>query len=271
MSDTPAPQWTQHEGINELLADLLGQMRLVLNGKLIGLYLFGSLVTGDFDMGASDIDLLAVTTSDIDDAEFEQLDRMQLDLISRHKAWEDRLEIAYVSQEVLRTCRWRTGNIAIISPGEPFHTKEAGKDWLINWYVVREKGIPLYGPSPKEVLAPITKEEFTKNVVTQTLEWRDWIEHSEYGRTRPYQGYAILTMCRALYATRNGEQASKKQAALWAQKELPDWASLIDDALMWREAWRDKDVDHEATFPETVRFVHFVVDLVAWEQGVNDC
>ena len=187
---------------------------------------------------------------------------MQQSFISRHQACKDRLEIAYLSVEALKTYRWRTSNIAIMSPGEPFHIKEAGKDWPINWYVVREKGVALYGPSPTEIIDPITREEFSENVVEQTKEWRDWIEYGEHGRTRPYQGYAILTMCRALYAFSNGEQASKKQAALWAQRELPQWASLIEAALKWRKAWRDGDVDHEATFPETVRFVHFVVDQI---------
>jgi Domain of unknown function (DUF4111) len=35
------------------------------------------------------------------------------------------------------------------------------------------------------------------------------------------QSYAGLTMCRALYTNTRGTQASKKQAALWAQAYLP--------------------------------------------------
>ena len=58
------------------------------------------------------------------------------------------------------------------------------------------------------------------------------------------------------------KQVSKKQAALWAQTCFPQWASLIQMALVWRAAWRDETVDHEATFPETVRFVHFVIDQI---------
>jgi hypothetical protein len=57
-------------------------------------------------------------------------------------------------------------------------------------------------------------------------------------------------MCRALYAFKNGEQVSKKQAALWAQKELPQWSPLITAALSWREAYRDEGVDHASTLPE---------------------
>src|SRR5260370_35623173 len=81
-------------------------------------------------------------------------------------------------------------------------------------------------------------------------------------RTRKQQAYAVLTMCRVLYASRNGEQASKKQAASWAEKELPAWSQLIQNALIWREDWRNEQVDHETTLPETAKFVHLVIDQI---------
>ncbi len=69
-------------------------------------------------------------------------------------------------------------------------------------------------------------------------------------------------MCRALYTYKNGEQVSKIQAAAWAQTELPEWSSLINNAVLWRRAWRDNDVNHAAPLPETRRFVNFVVDQI---------
>src|SRR5437763_1681362 len=52
--------------INELLGTLLSQMQTVLEHKLVGVYLYGSLVWGDFNQESSDIDLLVATSSDID-------------------------------------------------------------------------------------------------------------------------------------------------------------------------------------------------------------
>ena len=263
MDPTPLAQWTEHADVNGILGVLLDETRQILGDRLVGLYLYGSLVTGDFDRESSDLDLLAVTSSDIDRDEFARLDKMHQDFDNRYPQWKGRLEIAYVSAGALKTYKSRASNIAIISPGEPFHVKEAGKDWLINWYIVREKGIALFGPPPGAIIDPVTREEFLRHVADQTREWRAWIVHSEYGHTRPYQAYAILTMCRALYALSNGEQASKKQAALWAARAFPEWSTLINNALAWRTAWRDEDVDDEATFPETVRFVHFAIDQIA--------
>ena len=66
-------QITPYPDIDKLLSSLLSHMQRVLGPNLAGLYIYGSLVTGDFDLEISDVDLLAVTPSDIDDEEFEQL------------------------------------------------------------------------------------------------------------------------------------------------------------------------------------------------------
>lgn len=111
---------TPYREINQLLDLLLSEMKHILTDKLVGLYLFGSLVTGDFDYEISNIDLLVAISSELNEAEFEQLDKMHQDLVKNNREWEDRIEIGYLSLENLRkpivNCR-----IALISPGEPFH------------------------------------------------------------------------------------------------------------------------------------------------------
>ena len=130
----------------------------------------------------------------------------------------------------------------------------------MNWWVVRENGIALYGPAPAAIIDPISTDEFLQEVREHAMMWRKRIQDS---RQRPQQAYAILTMCRALYAYQNGAQASKKQAAEWAAEQMPQWAELIKDALIWRNEWRNDGVDHAATYDETVRFVNFVIDQMA--------
>ncbi len=76
---------------------------------------------------------------------------------------------------------------------------------------------------------------------------------------RKSQAYAILTLCRALYTYKNGEQVSKKQAAKWAEQEFPEWSKLIQNALLWREDWRNEQVAHAETFSDTLEFVHFAI------------
>jgi hypothetical protein len=248
---------TPYADINSLLAELLTGMQTIPGTNLVALYLYGSLVTGDFDHEVSDIDLLAVTASDIDDNEFVALQTMHHDFAAKHREWDDRIEVAYLSIAALKTFRTQVSKIAVISPGEPFHFKEAGKDWLMNWYVVCEKGIVLFGPSIHELIEPITKGELLQAVREHAQAWREWVQAC----ARKAQAYAILTACRALYTLRNGESVSKKRAAIWAAQELPEWSSLIQSALVWRATLHDENVDHNATLPETRRFVHTILDL----------
>jgi predicted nucleotidyltransferase len=247
---------TPYADINQLLELLLSEMYKVLGAKLIGLYLYGSLVIGDFDPNISDIDLVAALSSDIDDKEFGALQKMHDDFAKKYKEWDDRIEVCYISVAALHAVRSSTSQIANISPGEPFHRRESSKEWLTDWYVVREKGIPLFGPSPKSIIESISKDEFIRSVKANVKAWRIWI-HDMHNRKS--QAYAILTLCRALYTYKNGEQVSKKQAAKWAEQEFPEWSKLIQNALLWREGWRNEQVAHAETFPDTLEFVYFAI------------
>ena len=254
-------QPTTYPHVNRLLDLLLSQMQQILHEKVVGLYIFGSLVSGDYDDGVSDIDMLAAIASDLDQSEFIALEKMHKTIVANDPQWDDRLEIAYLSLNALKTFKTQRSNIGIISPGEPFHIKDAGSDWLANWYFVRENGITIYGPPPSTIIDPITKAEFVQAVKNYVLAWKDYIYSAEH---RGFQAYAILTMCRGYYTCTHGEQVSKREAALWAQKVLPEWASLIENALEWRRVSRSNiPVDHQATLPETRRFVLFMIDLVA--------
>jgi predicted nucleotidyltransferase len=259
--------FTPYPEIDELLSSLLDQIRQILDAKLVGLYLYGSLVTGDFNREISDIDLLAATATDLDDAEFDRLQKLHLDFAEQNPAWENRIEIAYLSVVGLKTFRSSLSKIAIISPGEPFHIKEAGKDWLMNWWVVREQGRTLFGPPPTSIIDPISKDEFLQAVREHAQSWREWINDM---RDRKGQAYAILTMCRALYTMRYGEQVSKNQAARWTRTTWPEWAGLIQKSLEWREAEQADGIDHAATFPETEQFVRLVIDQIVGPAGADD-
>ena len=251
---------TPYPAINALLNLLLSRIQTILGDKLIGLYIFGSLVTGDFDYDSSDIDLIAGTSTELDEDEIEHLKLMHQEIALTEKEWDNRLEVAYISTSALRKY-YPHYRQPILSPNEPFHMTEADSAWIINRWVLREKGITMYGPPPQTLVDPISHTELMQAMSVIIQDWREWIESTELIHLREYQAYAILTACRALYTCRQGKFVSKKQAAVWAEQELPEWSSLIRRALVWRNAWREEQIDHDATLPETMRFVHFVLDL----------
>lgn len=249
---------TPYANINKLLSILLKQIQEILGNKLVGLYLEGSLVLGDFDENISDIDLVAVLSSDVDDVEFKMLMNMHTDFVEKYKEWYDRIEVCYISKQALNDTRTQERGIVNISPGEPFHRTKTRKEWLMNWYLTREKGATLFGPPPKTIIDPISKQEFIQSVIDHTTGWEEWVQNMR----NPYaQSYAILSMCRALYAFRNGDQVSKIKAAEWADKQLPEWSHVIQNALIWRTGGKYKPAD-ELTHPQTVEFVNHVRKLI---------
>lgn len=256
-------QMTPYPDVNRLLEVLQAGIRDVLGEKVVGMYLYGSAATGDFESGLSDVDLLAAIASDLDEAEFGSLHGMHDRIARENPDWDDRIEVQYMSTDAFSSFRSRVSPMAVISPGEPFHRKDAGADWLMNWYLVREYGVRLSGPDPTTVIPAITKREFVEAVRDYAV-WR--ADRTDRLRGRGSQSYAAITACRALYTVTHGEHVSKRKAALWAGEVMPEWASLIEQALRWRDdaaGDRHSSIDDDPMPDDTLRFVRLMADRVA--------
>lgn len=242
------------------LLDLLNrQIQGVLGAKLLGLYVVGSLVVGDFDLDVSDIDLIAVMADNLGEDEAAGLKAMHAGVVEAHPRWDDRIEVVYVAADNLQQ-RPPAHPLAKIAPGEPFHVFEArGSDWLINWYVLYENGVALYGAPPRTITQQVALDDLLPSLRRQLPELREWIAEGEH---RGGQAYAILTMCRALYTFTRGGFVSKRQAALWTAETFPQWSLLVYQALAWRDASWGERVDGAATQTDTLRFVDFAVDRI---------
>ncbi|MEP7215483.1 MAG: aminoglycoside adenylyltransferase domain-containing protein [Anaerolineaceae bacterium] len=223
---------TPYDDLNQIAAAVLERLHAVLGTNLGGLYLFGSAAVGAFETGVSDVDVLSVTIDALSDAEFGSLSAMHDALARDYPAWDDRIETKYLSAAGLRAFRSVPARMAAISPGEPFAWEEAGPGRVMVWYDVQENGITLFGPAPSAFIPQISEAEFVDCVRKHLNEWPQWLE--ELPRRTGSQSYAVLTMCRAIYACRSGKQLSKRQAGLWVQQQLPQWTDLIQTALDWR-------------------------------------
>jgi len=239
-----------HPTIEALLDELQAEIQRVLGDKLIGFYVYGSLVWGDFDMSISDIDTLAALNDDLTDAEGESLAVMHAAFAARHPAWDHRIEVQYMARRGLQMFRTETHRMGNISPGEPFHIIDADRAWLMNWYFVRTYGITRYGVPPETLIAPISKAEFLEAIREHADHWIDYVQDMN----PPGRSYAVLTLCRAMCSLNTGEQVSKRAAVTWAESHLPDvWLPLVRRALIARGDPAHTDL----TFAETVQFVEF--------------
>jgi hypothetical protein len=237
--------------VRDTIADELGD-------RLIGLYLYGSLATGAFEPDVSDIDLIAVLTDEPDDMAAVTLAEMHALMTRADPAWDGRIEVDYVSARGLADCLTRTTTIARISPGEPLHLVEAGRDFLLDWYPARSEGLTIVGPPIASLIPPIPESEYLEEVRRYLASFRTRFDEDASAGS---QAYAILTMCRGFYSIVRGERLSKRDAALRARRDFPHRRQLIQRALAWRaRQWDAEQPDASGSITESRAFVDEMAD-----------
>ncbi len=243
---------SQFGEVNQLLEDMLEGHKDIFSQKLLGYYVYGSLVWGDFDELTSDIDTLCLLCSEVTADEFENLRMMHEEIICKYPKWDNRIEVHYAPFEGLKNFKEVPFNMVKISPGEPLHMIVADAEWIDEWYLVREYAVPLVGIDPKEVIPFISKDEFIEQIKGYARSFRDRIKLCKDSYSL---AYAILTLCRALYTTQTGNQTSKPAAAKWTMEFLPGYKELLEDVLTWRQ---ERNLSSSATLENTERTKEFI-------------
>lgn len=251
---------TSYPDVNRLLGVLLESIREVLGDHLVGIYLDGSLTSGDFD-AASDIDFLVVTDAEVTEEIFSALQAMHDRVARTDPRWGVELEGSYISRSAVRRYDPALAMHPNLERGKRDRLKmlHHDEDWIIHYHVVRERGITLFGPDPKTLIDPVSPEEL-RQAMRGILEkwWGTFLVDPTQLKRRGYQSYAVLTMCRIWYTLTNGEIASKSDAARWAKDLLGErWNPLIDRAFEGR-----LNPDPETTpdeLEETQEFIRFTL------------
>ncbi|MCE2472891.1 MAG: DUF4111 domain-containing protein [Anaerolineae bacterium] len=238
--------------VGHIIDRLIDELNQILKDDLVGIYLYGSLISGDFDIAISDIDLVVVLRAELDQPQFLQLQRMHTRVVNDHPAWRDRLELAYISGRALKTFRVAKSTIGIISPGEPFHLIEAGDDWLISWYDLRRNGVALQGPSIQSLIDSIPTPDWLDAVREHICAYRRTVRDAA---DIMFLSYIVLTVARGAYTLAHGQAASKVKTAAWAQHQFPQWSDLIARALKWRLGATEDAPPLEQARPEVASYV----------------
>ncbi len=204
-----------------------------LGGSLVGLYVYGSLVVGDFDDKRSDIDLLAVTCEVLRPQTEHDIAQMHHSIAERYPAWQNRLEVGYFPLTVISGFDEPLGDVHRVSPGEPFHRTPALPHWLTDLYCVQEHGYVLFGPAAAVVLPPISPARFRATIQGLVAQWQDLVVGVQEQR---HQAYVRLTMFRSLYAYETARHTSKVAAAQWFASEFPEWRREAEQAVAWRHS-----------------------------------
>ena len=255
MTSSQSTSPTPYDAVNMLLLMFLAKVQTILREKLVGFYLYGSLSLGDFDPQSSDVDFLIVTTEDLSEEVLAELRDMHASIASSGLPYADRLEGSYIPRAALRRYEPHNASHPTIGVDWEFHVGQHGGNWVIERHIVREHGVIVCGTSPSTLIDPIPTRELREAVCEMLRDfWQAQLTESEWLRSRDYQAFAVLTMCRALYTLSHGNVVSKPQAAAWARQTLdPKWRPVIEGALIWRHQHEKDDLT------ATLDFIRFAI------------
>jgi len=229
--------------VNKILNMLLANGKEILGDQFVGMYLYGSLSSGDFNPASSDIDFLFVTRDSLPEETISKLEAMHNQTWATSLKRAGKLEGAYIPKALIRRHDPNGASCPTVNEGK-FYLDRPGSDWIIQRHVVREYGVVIEGPDPKTLIDSVTLEEIRGSVMGVLREWwfpmlddSSWLRDHERG----YHSYAILSMCRALHALEYGTIVSKPVAARWAQAKLGiQWSEVIEQALLARKPTSEK-------------------------------
>jgi predicted nucleotidyltransferase len=229
--------------VAEIVESLQSGAQEALGANLIALYLRGSLVAGDFDPDASDIDFFAVTERRLSEREFAALEAVHARFERLPNRYGDQLEGPYMDHETAR--RFRHGERhPTIARNEPLLWREHYSNWVFERWTLRASGIALYGPEPQALIDPVSSDAILAAVRSNMTRWVKWIndpDDPDWLLPRGHKAYVVETMCRILYTLATGELAGKPQSVAWALETLPvPWRATVERSQVWRN---DQTVD----------------------------
>jgi hypothetical protein len=246
---------TSYPDVNAVLHALLASAKDILGDYFVGLYLYGSLASGDFDPLRSDIDFVVVTTAQLAEELSAALEAMHGRLWAGDLKWAAKLEGTYIPQNALRRYDPDAALYPCVNEGR-FYRARHGSDWVIQRSILREHSVIVAGPPLRPMIDPVSPDEIRQGV-RGVLHgwWAPLLDNPGFLRDGEYQAYAVLTMCRVLYTLQHGTIASKPVSARWAQAELDQpWPALIEWALTWQHA------DQSARLSETLDFIRYTLE-----------
>lgn len=219
------------------VADLARTLSATLGDLLAGVYVSGSLAFGDYVEGASDIDVLAVTSATLDD--FHKRLLAAAVLREARTCPARGLELVVYAATRLRAVErsWRQGDGRELwvpfeldvnaGPRMPASVAFSPAGRARHWYVLdvsiaQEHAIAVRGPAALAAF-PQVPRPVEAAALDGALVW--------YARRLPAHPTSVLTACRAWRRVAAGEWSSKRAAAAWARRRAPARGALIADAV----------------------------------------
>lgn len=258
--------------LRDVLNTFVDEITAELRENLVGIYLVGSIASGDFDLD-SDIDFLVVTQTELTEANKESLQDIQRKIYEIDCYPAKHLEGSYISISDLNN--WDVvgeKKLYYFDNGNTTYEESThDNQWHVRW-ILRERGITLAGPDPKTILKSIPVDELLNEIKRTMLEVKKLFEDEmdrplSFFNSRFGQSFTVLTYCRMLHTLHTGTVQSKKAGAKWAKGIVdPQWVQLIEQAWNEREGVRFMvkitQQAEQTLLYKTLEFIKYAIALI---------
>ncbi len=218
------------------------------------MYIGGSLTGDSFHCKTSDIDCYIVTSNVLSNDLFRQIETMHAQIYLSKLDFAKKIEASYIPQNDLLDFN-PNATRPYFNEGR-YYRGQYGNNYLIELFLLREKGIALAGPDIKLLIKEISTQTLKSAIQKNLYEyWEINVSDLIRYERSDYQVFAILTMCRSLYSLETGRITSKIEAAQWAMKQLDSNSkNLIELAITWEPSQKINKLE------ETQNFVRYVLN-----------
>jgi len=208
--------------VAEILEEIKESYRSVLNNKLVGIYVHGSVAFGCFTWNCSDIDFIAVVTDPLTQEEKEALITILLHL-DPHCPVKG-FEMSVVTADVCSPFFYPTPYELHFSNAYKERYRAdlsdlcrelhgTDKDLAAHFTVIRHAGTVLYGEEIAAIFGEVPAADYLDSILGDIGDADDSLPENPV--------YFILNHCRVLAYLEEGTVISKKEGGEWGLTHLP--------------------------------------------------
>ncbi len=222
------------DNAHRLVADITGAVVAGLKTRVVGIILHGSLASGEYIPGTSDVDLLGVVASPLSGGEKGWFKELAGDVAAR---WPGPVDLRFVL-EAVAAAPPRVPVLEAYAEIRPlacqvgFGVEEP--DLVTEFSICRADGISLLGTGPRRIIGEVPDEWVLEVSDAQLASWQ------RIGDDPPHAELTVLTSCRMWQFAEEGVHGTKQGAAAWALEQNPS-LDVVRQAL-----------DHRLVGPATV-------------------
>jgi hypothetical protein len=144
------------------------------------------------------VDFIIVTMDDVTPEQQAKLQALHQTLYALPTPWAQHLDGSYVPRRILRRSDSARRPLLYLDNGATEFALDNHDDTAVVRWSLREHGVVLAGPEPRELIDPISPDELRDDVRWALDEWAAWFR-SQDSISRRGLAVAVLSHCRILH------------------------------------------------------------------------